>query len=49
MPKTTALFSALSGVSSEILIANKHKTVCSVGALLLELSDELTGQTAMRH
>ncbi|MDP9060629.1 MAG: hypothetical protein M3Q41_27610 [Pseudomonadota bacterium] len=30
-------------------MANKHKTVCSVGALLLKLSDELTGQTAMRH
>ncbi|NWB21166.1 MULTISPECIES: DUF6124 family protein [unclassified Pseudomonas] len=44
VPETTALFSVTSGVSSEILIANSYETVSSVSALLLDLSDELTGK-----
>ncbi|OLY73817.1 hypothetical protein AU074_29350 [Pseudomonas sp. ATCC PTA-122608] len=33
-----------SRVSNEILIANSYKTVSSISALLLDLSDELTGK-----
>jgi hypothetical protein len=44
VPETTALFSVTSGVSSEILIANSYETVSSISALLLDLSDELTGK-----
>ncbi|MGC6369300.1 DUF6124 family protein [Pseudomonas sp. K2I15] len=44
VPETTALFSVTSGVSNEILITNSYETVSSVSALLLDLSDELTGK-----
>ncbi|MBT2373195.1 DUF6124 family protein [Pseudomonas fluorescens] len=44
VPKTTALFSVTSGASNETLIANTYETTSSISALLLDLSDELTGK-----
>ena len=44
IPETTALFSVTSSVSNEILIANSYETTSSISALLLDLSDELTGK-----
>jgi hypothetical protein len=44
VPETTALFSVTSSVSSEILIANSYETSSSISALLLDLSNELTGK-----
>jgi hypothetical protein len=43
-PPSTKLFSVADDVSSEALIANSYETFSSVNALLLDLSDELTGK-----
>ncbi|MFC6298869.1 hypothetical protein GNF76_26000 [Pseudomonas sp. CCM 7893] len=43
-PKTAALFSVTAGASNETLIANSYETTSSISALLLDLSDELTGK-----
>jgi len=43
-PHTTTLFSVADDASSEVLIANSYETFSSVTALLLDLSDELTGK-----
>ena len=44
VPGSDALFSVSSGASNETLIANSYETVSSVSALLLDLSDQLTGK-----
>ncbi len=38
------LFSVAADASSETLIANSYETFCSVTALLLDLSEDLTGK-----
>ncbi|AZE74045.1 hypothetical protein C4K00_3832 [Pseudomonas synxantha] len=43
-PPTSPLFSVVDDASSETLIANSYETFSSVTALLLDLSDELTGK-----
>ncbi|ONH51453.1 hypothetical protein SAMN04490182_3483 [Pseudomonas cedrina] len=43
-PPSTTLFSVADDASSEVLIANSYETFSSVTALLLDLSDELTGK-----
>lgn len=43
-PPSSALFSVIEDASSEILIINGYETFSSVTALLLDLSDELTGK-----
>lgn len=43
-PPSTTLFSVADNASSEMLIANSYETFSSVTALLLDLSDELTGK-----
>ena len=43
-PPSTRLFSVADDASSEMLIANSYETFSSVTALLLDLSDELTGK-----
>ena len=43
-PPSTTLFSVADDASSEMLIANSYETFSSVTALLLDLSDELTGK-----
>lgn len=43
-PPSNTLFSVADDVSSEVLIANSYETFSSVTALLLDLSDELTGK-----
>lgn len=44
LPPSTALFSVADDASSEMLIANSYETFSSVNALLLDLSDQLTGK-----
>ncbi|MCF5668765.1 DUF6124 family protein [Pseudomonas marginalis] len=44
VPPSTTLFSVADDSSSEMLIANSYETFSSVTALLLDLSDELTGK-----
>jgi LmbE family N-acetylglucosaminyl deacetylase len=44
VPEPTALFSVTSRASNETLIANSYETISSVSALLLDLSNELTGK-----
>ncbi|WP_330210341.1 DUF6124 family protein [Pseudomonas sp. AM4(2022)] len=41
---SSSLFSVADDASSETLIANSYETFSSVTALLLDLSDELTGK-----
>jgi hypothetical protein len=41
---STTLFSVADDASSEMLIANSYETFSSVNALLLDLSDQLTGK-----
>ncbi|MBI6634234.1 hypothetical protein YA0871_16345 [Pseudomonas paralactis] len=43
-PPPSPLFSVADDASSEMLIANSYETFSSVTALLLDLSDELTGK-----
>lgn len=43
-PPSTTLFSVIDHASNERLIANSYETFSSVTALLLDLSDELTGK-----
>ncbi|AZE56425.1 hypothetical protein C4K03_4286 [Pseudomonas synxantha] len=43
-PPSSSLFSVTDDASSETLIANSYETFSSVTALLLDLSDELTGK-----
>lgn len=43
-PPPSPLFSVANDASSEMLIANSYETFSSVTALLLDLSDELTGR-----
>ncbi|ONH51459.1 hypothetical protein SAMN04490182_3476 [Pseudomonas cedrina] len=43
-PPSTTLFSVADDASSEMLIANSYETFSSVTALLLDLSDDLTGK-----
>ena len=43
-PPSTTLFSVADDASTEVLIANSYETFSSVTALLLDLSDELTGK-----
>ncbi|KRP73612.1 DUF6124 family protein [Pseudomonas lactis] len=43
-PPSSSLFSVTDDASSEMLIANSYETFSSVTALLLDLSDELTGK-----
>lgn len=43
-PSPSPLFSVADDASSETLIANSYETFSSVTALLLDLSDELTGK-----
>lgn len=43
-PPSTTLFTVADDASSEVLIANSYETFSSVTALLLDLSDELTGK-----
>ena len=43
-PPSTTLFSVADDASSEVLIANSSETFSSVSALLLDLSDDLTGK-----
>ena len=43
-PPSTPLFSAADDASDEMLVANSYETFSSVTALLLDLSDELTGK-----
>ncbi|MBN2991701.1 hypothetical protein JWR97_10305 [Pseudomonas cedrina subsp. fulgida] len=43
-PPSTTLFSVADDASSEVLIANSYETFSSVSALLLDLSDDLTGK-----
>jgi Family of unknown function (DUF6124) len=43
-PEPSALFTVSPDASPESLIANSYETVCSVSALLLDLSDDLTGK-----
>ena len=43
-PNPPALFTVSPDASSESLIANSYETFSSVTALLLDLSDELTGK-----
>ncbi|NCE90603.1 DUF6124 family protein [Pseudomonas sp. L13] len=43
-PPPSPLFSVADAASSEMLIANSYETFSSVTALLLDLSDELTGK-----
>lgn len=43
-PPSTTLFSVADDANSEVLIANSYETFSSVTALLLDLSDELTGK-----
>ena len=43
-PPPSALFSVADDASSEMLIANSYETLSSVTALLLDLSDELSGK-----
>jgi hypothetical protein len=43
-PPSTTLFSVADDACSEVLIANSYETFSSVTALLLDLSDELTGK-----
>ncbi|WP_073526979.1 DUF6124 family protein [Pseudomonas fluorescens] len=43
-PPSTPLFSVADDASNETLIANSYETFSSVTALLLDLSDELTGK-----
>lgn len=43
-PPSTTLFCVTDDASSEMLIANSYETFSSVTALLLDLSDELTGK-----
>ncbi|EZI24985.1 DUF6124 family protein [Pseudomonas extremaustralis] len=44
LPPSTTLFSVADDASSEMLIANSYETFSSVNALLLDLSDQLTGK-----
>ncbi|MGO4798611.1 DUF6124 family protein [Pseudomonas sp. W22_MBD1_FP4] len=44
LPHATTLFSVADDVRSEVLIADSYETFSSVTALLLGLSDELTGK-----
>ena len=44
LPPSTPLFSVADDASSEMLIANSYETFSSVNALLLDLSDQLTGK-----
>jgi hypothetical protein len=43
-PTPSALFSVAADASSESLITNSYETLSSVSALLLDLSEELTGK-----
>ncbi|MCS3418671.1 hypothetical protein M2399_003846 [Pseudomonas sp. BIGb0450] len=43
-PTPSALFSVAADASSESLITNSYETFSSVSALLLDLSEELTGK-----
>ncbi|MEW5699201.1 DUF6124 family protein [Pseudomonas synxantha] len=43
-PPLSPLFSVADDASSEMLIANSYETFSSVTALLLDLSDELSGK-----
>ena len=43
-PPSTTLFCVADDASPEMLIANSYETFSSVTALLLDLSDELTGK-----
>ncbi|ATN11621.1 hypothetical protein H8L49_19145 [Klebsiella quasipneumoniae] len=43
-PPSTPLFSVADDASNEMLVANSYETFSSVTALLLDLSDELTGK-----
>ncbi|WP_226477288.1 DUF6124 family protein [Pseudomonas sp. MWU16-30323] len=43
-PLPTTLFSVAADASSESLITNSDETISSVNALLLDLSEELTGK-----
>ncbi|OAE11931.1 hypothetical protein AZH11_15780 [Pseudomonas simiae] len=43
-PEPSALFTVSPDASPESLIANSYETVCSISALLLDLSDDLTGK-----
>ncbi|MFL1504620.1 DUF6124 family protein [Pseudomonas sp. O64] len=43
-PETPSLCTVSPDTSPESLIANSYETVCSVSALLLDLSDDLTGK-----
>ncbi|MDY7533906.1 DUF6124 family protein [Pseudomonas sp. Bout1] len=43
-PPSGALFSVAADVSSESLITNSYETFTSVSALLLDLSEELSGK-----
>ncbi|UOK35751.1 DUF6124 family protein [Pseudomonas palleroniana] len=43
-PPSKTLFSVADDANSEVLIANSYETFSSVTALLLDLSDELTGK-----
>ncbi|AMS22921.1 hypothetical protein AYK59_23360 [Pseudomonas synxantha] len=43
-PSPSPLFSVADDASNEMLIANSYETFSSVTALLLDLSDELTGK-----
>ncbi|MFI8432055.1 DUF6124 family protein, partial [Pseudomonas sp. NPDC078863] len=43
-PPSTPLFSVADDASNEMLVANSYETFTSVTALLLDLSDELTGK-----
>lgn len=43
-PPSSTLFCVAEDASSETLIANSYETFTSVTALLLDLSDELTGK-----
>ena len=43
-PPSTTLFSVADDASSEVLLANSYETFSSVTALLLNLSNELTGK-----
>ena len=44
LPPSTTLLSVADDASSEMLIANSYETFSSVNALLLDLSDQLTGK-----
>lgn len=43
-PPSTTLFNVADDASSEVLLVNSYETFSSVTALLLDLSDELTGK-----